>query len=110
MFRAVVQRCSVKKVFLEISQNSQENTCARVSFLIKFQASGKKEGLMQKLEAYIDCEEGAQINILANKIVTWWCPKVITNESKQTIHYIYFIFSRYVPIKLQIWSKNWNSV
>ena len=29
---AAVQRCSVKKVFLEISQNSQENTCARVSF------------------------------------------------------------------------------
>ena len=32
---AVVQRCSVKKVFLEISQNSQENTCARVSFFNK---------------------------------------------------------------------------
>ena len=31
---AVAQRCSVKKVFLEISQNLQENTCARVSFLI----------------------------------------------------------------------------
>ena len=29
---AVVQRCSVKKVFLKISQNSQENTCARVYF------------------------------------------------------------------------------
>ena len=29
-----------KKVFLEISQNSQENTCARVSFLINLQASG----------------------------------------------------------------------
>ena len=29
---AVVQRCSVKKVFLEISQNSQENPCARVSY------------------------------------------------------------------------------
>ena len=27
---AVVQRCSVKKQFLKISQNSQENTCARV--------------------------------------------------------------------------------
>ena len=25
----------MKKVFLEISQNSQENTCARISFLIK---------------------------------------------------------------------------
>ena len=30
---AVAQRCPVKKVFLEISQNSQENTCARVSLL-----------------------------------------------------------------------------
>ena len=32
---AVAQRCSVKKVFLEITQNSQENTCARDSFLNK---------------------------------------------------------------------------
>ena len=30
---AVAKRCSVKKVFLEISQNSLRNTCARVSFL-----------------------------------------------------------------------------
>ena len=29
------QRCSVKKVFLEISQNSQEKTCAGVSFFNK---------------------------------------------------------------------------
>ena len=35
---AAIQRCSVKKMFLEISQNLQENTCARVSFLIKLQA------------------------------------------------------------------------
>ena len=35
---AVPQRCSVKKVLLEISQNPQGNTCARVSFLIKLQA------------------------------------------------------------------------
>ena len=33
--KAVVRGCSVKKVFLEISQNSQENTCASVSFLMK---------------------------------------------------------------------------
>ena len=32
LIEAVAQRCSVKKVFLEISLNSQENTCARVSF------------------------------------------------------------------------------
>ena len=29
---AVNQRCSVKKMFLEIAQNLQENNCARVSF------------------------------------------------------------------------------
>ena len=34
-FRSSHQRCSVKKVFLEVSQNSQENTCARVSFFNK---------------------------------------------------------------------------
>ena len=34
---AVFWRCSVKKMFLKISQNSQANTIARVSFLIKLQ-------------------------------------------------------------------------
>ena len=38
MIEAVAQRCSVKKLFLDILQNSQENTCARASFLIKLQA------------------------------------------------------------------------
>ena len=33
----VTQGCSVKKLFLKISENSQENTCTRVSFLIKLQ-------------------------------------------------------------------------
>ena len=37
---AVVRRCSIKKVFLEISQNLQENICVREFFLIKLQASG----------------------------------------------------------------------
>ena len=31
----VVQKCSVKKMFLKISQNSQESTCVRVYFLMK---------------------------------------------------------------------------
>ena len=39
--KAVVRMCSVKTVFLEISQNSQENTCARDSFLIKLQTQHK---------------------------------------------------------------------
>ena len=39
----------MKKVFLEILQNSQKNTCTRVSFLIKLQACNfiKKETLAQ---------------------------------------------------------------
>ena len=37
--RSSHRRVSVKKVFFEISQISQENTYARVSFLIKLQAS-----------------------------------------------------------------------
>ena len=37
---AAIRGVLQEKVFLEISQNPQENTCARVSFLIKLQASG----------------------------------------------------------------------
>ena len=51
LYRSSHRQCSVKKVFLEISQNSQENTCARASFLIKLQAEvcnfTKKETLAQ---------------------------------------------------------------
>ena len=48
---AVARRSSIKKEFLEILQNSQENTCARVTFLIKLQTSAcnfiEKETLAQ---------------------------------------------------------------
>ena len=37
---AVAQRCSVKKVLIVISQNSQENTRTRVPCLIKLQIEG----------------------------------------------------------------------
>ena len=49
LFRSSHLRCSVKEVFLEISQNAQENTCVRASLLIKLQACNfiKKETLTQ---------------------------------------------------------------
>ena len=51
MSEAVARRCSSKKVLLEILQNSQENTCDTVSFLIKSQAEAcnfiEKETLAQ---------------------------------------------------------------
>ena len=37
-FRSSRPEVFVKKVFLKISQNLQENTCTRASFLIKLQA------------------------------------------------------------------------
>ena len=46
-FRSSRPRSSVKKGFLEISQNLQENTCARVSFLIVSFFFIKKETLAQ---------------------------------------------------------------
>ena len=45
IIEAVAQTCSVKKVFLEVSLNSQKNTCARVSFLIKRPATLFKKKL-----------------------------------------------------------------
>ena len=48
---AVARGCSVKKVFLEILQNSQESTCARVPFFDKIAGQAcnfiKKEILAQ---------------------------------------------------------------
>ena len=46
----------MKKVFLEISQNSQENTCARVSFLIKLQASGFNVNKKDTVAQVFSCE------------------------------------------------------
>ena len=42
-YRSSNRRCFERKVFLAISQNSQEYTCARVSFLIKLQASASEK-------------------------------------------------------------------
>ena len=43
------RKCSVKMILLEILQNSQENPCARVSFLKKLQTSGLQLYLKETL-------------------------------------------------------------
>ena len=50
---AVLQKCSVKKVFLEISEHSQENTCARVSFFNK--VAGLKPATLLKKRLWHRC-------------------------------------------------------
>ena len=52
---AIPKMCSVKNVFLEISQNSQENACARVSFLIKLQAIGLRTATLLKKRLWLSC-------------------------------------------------------
>ena len=55
-FRSSRQNAFCKKVFLEISQNKHENTCARVSFLIKFQALGLHRYQKETLAQVFSCE------------------------------------------------------
>ena len=51
----VAQRCSVKILFLNISPNSQENICSRVSFLMKLL---KKVIIKDTLAPVFSCEFG----------------------------------------------------
>ena len=53
--RSSHQSCSIKKVILEILQNSQESTCARVSFLIKLQAWGLRPATLLKKRLWDRC-------------------------------------------------------
>ena len=49
-YRSSHRRCSVKKGVLQnFAQNSRENTCARVFFLIKLQSSGLQTFLKKRL-------------------------------------------------------------
>ena len=54
MTEAATRGVLLKKVFLEISQNSQENTCARVSFLIKLQAAATASYMRHPVTAGIN--------------------------------------------------------
>ena len=53
--KTVAHRCSVKKQFLEISQNSQESTCVRISFLINLQARDLKPTTLLRKRVWHRC-------------------------------------------------------
>ena len=48
ILEAVARKCSIKNVSLKTSQNSQENTCARVSFGKVCASNSTKNGLRHK--------------------------------------------------------------
>ena len=74
---AVVQRCSVKKTFLEISQNSQENSCVRVSLL-------KKSTSLLKKRLWHRCFPANFVKFLRTSFLTknlWWLLLFYHNNS-----------------------------
>ena len=108
---AVTQTCSLKKVFLEISQNSQESTCARVSFLIKLQlrpATLLKKRLWHKV---FSCEFWKiSKNTFFHRITLVAASKKVLNDSPYQktpeiawffINFLYFSFT-YISNSLTI--------
>ena len=67
---AAIQTCSVKKVFLEISQNSWENTCARDSLLIKLQVLGLRSATLFKKSLWHRCFPMNFAKHLRGKLIT----------------------------------------
>ena len=63
-------RCSAEKVFWEIPQNSQENTYAKVSFLINFI---KKEALAQ----VFSCE----LREISKNTFLYGTPPIVASET-----------------------------
>ena len=66
MSEAAAQRCSVKNVFLEISQDSKENTCARVSFLKRDSSTSVFLWILRQLYLKRDSGTGVFLGILQN--------------------------------------------
>ena len=70
---AVPKRCSVKKVFLKILQNSQENTCDRVSFFNK--VAGLRPATLLKKRLWHRCFPVNFAKFLRTPFLTehlWW--------------------------------------
>ena len=55
-------------------------------------------GLHGRKKVDINVEKSAQIMIVASKILTHGLPQISITESKQTIHYVYFLYFCYYGI------------
>ena len=93
---------SCKKVFLKISQNSQENTCARVSFLIKLQAkvAGLRPATLLKKGLWHKCFPVNFAKFLRALIENlWWlilyfCSATLVKSNQEyLVHRTSFLFN-----------------
>ena len=78
--------------------------------IFKVYTTEYQQRLIQKGKVDIDDEKGAQISIVAKRIVTQGWSKIMILKFKQAAHYICFLFpSFYVYIMLLIWQGSTNS-
>ena len=84
------RKCSKRKLFLKVSQYSQENTCVGISFLIKMQAFRVPALLKRDSNAGVFCEHWEifkntyfeeHLRTAASESFTWFFP-ALTNDRK----------------------------
>ena len=76
--KAVVRSCSVEKVFLEISQNLQEHTCVRLSFLSPDRLSGGNKVSFTFEQGEFQTEHQAKLIFLKKIRARRFCAALIT--------------------------------
>ena len=98
MLEAATRGVLCKKVFLEISQNSQESICARASFLIKLQAYNfiKKETLVQVFSCEF-CE--ISINTFSTEHLQKTTSKMLELPNFGHYYYVITFISKYPYFK-----------
>ena len=106
--------CSVKRVFLEISQNSQENTFARVSFLAQVFSCEFCE-ISKNNFFHITPLVAASVNISLRCVWIWFCmSRNLKNYFHITKIYSFYLFYKYrtffrIKKLFQIWVP-WNAI
>ena len=95
---AAVRRCSVKMVFWKISQNSQENTCPRLPFLIKLQTWGLQKFPSSYKARWFDSE--AAVRRRSVKMVFW---KISQNSQENTCPRLSFLMRPATLLKKKLW-------
>ena len=113
---AVTRRCCIKKMLLKILQNTQENACARVSFLIKLQAEAcnfiKKETVAQVFSCEF-CEIFQNTFFIEH--LRWLPPTMTVISNKLKKYFIIDIYSlasipvRFIEIiRSTLFLANWK--
>ena len=99
---AFTQRCSVKKMFLEILQNSQESTCTRVSLLRKLQVPVSiynfiKKGTLAQVFSCESCEISKNIFFTEHLLATASCFSQLI--MLKYFSFLNIFFNRFFPVE-----------